>query len=351
MLKKTVGDTSLVLISVSGEAIGSMTSAAEDKALRLNTERRTAGENYAHWRKSYNIGSMPEKLPVFRFFRWFAENRPIFSEFSWTETENRTTFWTYSNAYEGIEVSRRPAKEDAVKNLLPGSGELALLMTVDVPFHLSVVFPDSADPFRDFWEMATENFPENAEVPSELTDDISAFFRNARLSVALVLNDENKLGEAYIIVEYAGVDQIDKLFSYAPIIGAQAIELEGWNTAYKLTGPAVPAVFARTGDTVLFGVGDSDGYNKSAKIPDNVDGAGVSDRSAAMNFFITQRVFSAYEAFKDDFKLNDRPDQPLDSDRRLLRALVDMYDINAMEAVSLAIKDSATSETTVYWKD
>ena len=284
-----IGNTSVVHISNEEKGIQAMSAAAADPSKRLNIERLTEEPNFIRIKLDEPIDMEGQKLSE--------------TELSWSRSDERVSIRLFSDIFDNI--SDKMADSDFTPKAPPviGNGELAILASFDPMFMVYTIMPNEDDPARVFFERF------GGAIPSQFAGDLEAILRQCRISAAIVTSGD-VISTAYLTIDTAAEDAVDKLYVWANLFLGAGTELEGWDSVLNVpTGTPLTAILARRGGTVLLGAGDFAELEHSPEIPGNLEM--IASRSNAFGVmavpsrlmvnegFLAGILISGVEAFLD----------------------------------------------------
>jgi len=249
--RRHFGETSVVNFAREEKAIEAMAEAAADPSKRLQMENLPGEPNFIRIKLDEPAEINGLKLSE--------------TELSWSRSDEQVSIRWSSDMFDG--VSDRIVSGDFTPNPPPimGNGELALLASVDPMFVIYSILPDEDDPVKAFSERFVRG------IPAQFAGDLEAILRQCRVSAAVVTSGD-VVCTAYVTIDTAAEETLDKLYGIASLFLGGGKELEGWDSALNVpTGTQLNAIAARRGGTVLFGAGDFEEYRHSAEISGDLE--------------------------------------------------------------------------------
>ncbi len=258
LLRSGTAQNSPVFVSDRPESIDEMKKALASSASRIRIKRYNPAPDYLQ-------ASYPVKTPS-------GEIKTATTEIAWIEDETSAHAQFYSDAFSlmtGRSVPKSGLKGDELPLL--GSGNLALVGAVDIPYVCFTAFPSEGDPIgRVMKELGPL-------VPSQYREDIRNIMAEGRISVVMVTEGDLKAdpSTAYFVLESKAKESMERLVMLPKSMMKRAT-LEGWDSCYTMeVGRNFSLLLAQRGDVLLLGMGRLSEYGRKASIP-----AEISDFAA-----------------------------------------------------------------------
>jgi hypothetical protein len=251
MTRLYIGETSVVNIANGEKAVEVMSEAALNPSKRLKIEQLTEEPNFIRIKLDEPAEMDGRKIGE--------------TELSWSWSDEHVSIRWFSDIFSGI--SDRVVSGDFTPQAPPvmGNGELAVLASVDPMFLIYTILPNEDDPAKAFFERFGRGFP------SQFAGDLEAILRQSRVS-AVAVTSGDAVNTAYITIDTAAEETLDKLYSIANLFFGGGNELEGWDSVLNIpTGTPLNAIVARRGGTVMIGLGDFEEYMYSVEISGNLE--------------------------------------------------------------------------------
>ena len=273
MLRTGDGEN-VVLVSDSEKGIERMLEAKRKPEARMEIKRFNQGPDY-----------LQARLPV--AVKDTGEEKNAFAELAWVEDERSAHLQIHTDIYSVMTGRSVPKSGLEGKDLpLLGSGDLALVAAIDLPFACFSVFPAEEDPVGralSFFE---------GELPEMYLSDIKSIVEQGRVSAVIVADPATgEPNTAYLVLETKAKGAVDRYYGLAGFF-MQPVALEGWDSALSMSiGLPQNPIVARRGDIVLMGIGRPEDYAVAATVPKDIaDFAAPHD---LMNFVATSSLLKA----------------------------------------------------------
>jgi hypothetical protein len=266
--RERIGDNSVVYIVDDEKLLGEMSSAASDPSKRARIVRRTDGSNFIRIK-------LNDSLDVEGFL--LSE-----TEVSWNKTEESVNVQWFSDVYDRIALEL--ASKDFIPKSAPilGEGDLGLFVSLDPAFFIYAMHPNDSDPIKSFLAKYGK------KIPAQLVSAIEAILRRCRAS-AVIVTKGTSISTAYLVIDTAATESVDKLYGIASLFFASSGKLDGWDSTLNVsTGTEVRALVAKKGGTILLGAGDFDEYGKTDVVSRDVER--IAFPSNAFGVTVTPRL-------------------------------------------------------------
>ena len=253
LLRSGTADGAPVLVSNAPESIDEMIKALKSGSARLRIKRYNPAPDYMQVRFPVRTTTGEEKTAV--------------SEIAWIEDETSAHAQFYSDAF-GLMTGRAVPKSGLRGDDLPllGSGDLALVAAVDIPYACFMAFPTADNSIERVLKEA------GALLPSQYREDLRKVMEEGRISIVAVAGDGGKTDPdtAYIVLESKAKEAMDRLVSLPKTLMSSAT-LQGWDSCHTVEiGRSFNAILAQRGNVLLLGIGSLDSYSRKARIPDDI---------------------------------------------------------------------------------
>ncbi|MDR3332495.1 MAG: hypothetical protein LBT08_07690 [Synergistaceae bacterium] len=276
VLKRPEAGLDLIIISDSEAGVRRMLSARGSARDRLVVKRYNAGPDYLQ---------LKMKVPLIGR----AGTATGVSEVAWVEDDASAHLQIYSDAYSSM-TSRSVPKSGIEGNLpLMGSGDLAMVMALDIPFVCFGAFPTAQDPVDTFLSEV------GGDLPAAQIKDIKTILEQGRISAVLVIDEEkDEPNTAYLVMESKASEQMDRLFALASLFLKSPVEIPGWNSSYAASIGDISVVAAHREGALLLGIGRAEDFGQKPYVP--VDIGDFAAPHDLVNFVARSSLLDAGES-------------------------------------------------------
>jgi hypothetical protein len=267
--RRRIAEKDVVMAASDEGSIEAMNDAIDDPSKRMTPALYTEGGNRVQLRFAAPIanGLSPGVL-----------------EASWVRDERGIGVKTYSDIYSRAAFSL--AGRDIAGETAPilGEGEAVMYASINPAFILHAAFPQESDPIKFALGRAA------SALPALVSAELERVLGNCRLS-AVIVREETSPSAAYLILQTAEDEALQKLINFAALFFSPETAAEGWNEAYAVpSGRGFSASLAAKKGMALLGVGDLRAHGK--KNESTREDASLVSSSGALAFFISSGLFS-----------------------------------------------------------
>jgi hypothetical protein len=265
--RRIAGEDVLMVASDVG-SIEAMNDALDDPSKRMAPALLTDGENRVRLKFA-----APALIA--------GEPSPAVLEASWVRDERGIGVKTYSDIYSraAFALAGRDIAEEAAPIL--GRGEVVMYASLDPAFLLHAAFPRESDPIKFALERPA------SPLPAQISAELEKVLGNCRIS-AVIVREETAPSAAYLILQTAEDEALQKLMNFAALFLSTEAAAEGWDEAYAVpAGRGASASLAAKKGTALLGVGDLRAHGEKNEFP-----GGAASSAEALTFFLSSGLFS-----------------------------------------------------------
>jgi hypothetical protein len=260
-------------------------------------------------------------------------------EASWVRDERGIGVKTYSDIYSraAFRLAGRDIAGDAAPIL--GEGEAVMYASLDPAFILHAAFLQESDPIKFALERSA------SALPAQISAELEKVLGNCRLS-AVIVKEETVPSAAYLILQTAEDEALQKLINFAAMFFSPEAVAEGWDEAYAVpAGIGVRASLAAKKGMALLGVGDLRAHGKKNEFPG--EDASLVSSSEALTFFLSSGLFSmkSSEGGKTIGEILDEHASARETPEFLLGALKNM------ERVKLSLEPNGWGNLNIVFKE
>jgi hypothetical protein len=324
VLNKRESGPDFVMISDSEDGVGRMLEARKRAGARIEVRRYNAGPDYVQVRA---------RLPL----RGSGGTTTGTTEVAWVEDSASAHMQIYSSAYSSM--TDRSVPRSGLEGDLPlmGSGDLAMVAAVDIPFLCFSVFPTEDDPVGVLLSMPS------ADLPPAQAQDLASILAQGRVSLVLVVDGaKSEPNTAYIMIESKASEPMDRLYALASLLPGTQTEIPGWGAAYSSSMMGgLNMVAARRGDAVLFGIGRAEDYLQSPTIPPDI--GDFADPHDLVNFVARKSLLEVGESSLGKMARSQM------SRMGIGMPLSGEFGLESIDAVQFRIMTPEYSNLGIYW--
>jgi hypothetical protein len=269
--RRRIAEKDVLMIASNEGSIEAMNDALNDPSKRMVPALYTDGENRAQLK--------------------FAALSPIANglsggvlEVSWVRDERGIIVKTYSDIYSRAAFLLAGRDIAAETTPILGEGTAVMYASADPAFLLHAAFPMASDPIKFALERS------ESLVPARISAELERVLGNCRLS-AVIVKEETAPSAAYLILQTAEDEALQKLINLAAMFFTPEAAAEGWDEAYAVpTGRGFSASLAARKGMVLLGVGDLSAHDKKNEFFD--EDASEASSPRVLTFFLSSGLFS-----------------------------------------------------------
>lgn len=249
VLRSGTSKDSPILIARNTDAIDEMLKALKSSSSRVKITRHNPAPDYIQARFPVDVPSGRQEIAT--------------TEAAWIEDATSAHAQFYSDAFSlmtGKEVPRSGLRGDDLPLL--GSGDLAVVSAVDIPYACFTVFPKERDPIGKILSAA------GSFLPASYRDDLSKIMTQGRISAVVTVEEgKDEPSTAYLVIETKAVESLDRLIGIVKPFMSKS-QLAGWESVSTFgLSPRENVVMARRGGILLLGIGDLSHYERKAIVP------------------------------------------------------------------------------------
>lgn len=169
-----------------------------------------------------------------------------------------------------------------------GTGEPAVLLTLDIPQVISMACPDVDDPAElvlSLCEMLAKN-----SVPGEFRSDVKDLMMTTRISLGVFMKDADIMpSSTYVVLESSKASLIQQYLGMASLFMSKE-KIGSWSDAYTTELDGFNIVLATGENKILLGTGKPEEFASAAKRP--ADLSSVPDKGVLSMLYISTKCLT-----------------------------------------------------------